>query len=109
MRATATARSSFSKRPAAPATALSLLSSSSPLPNSFALPARCLPQFKRADVSSLLPVCGALVSVQQLAGLAAQYGVMLGATDVVGVRMAAFQLLTDVVSVRRCVVRDRAW
>ncbi|KAG2446350.1 hypothetical protein HXX76_000937 [Chlamydomonas incerta] len=76
----------------------SILASQSPqaLPQQRKDAVALLEQFKRADVSSLLPVCGALVSVQQLAGLAGQYGLMLGAADVVGVRMAAFQLLTDV-------------
>ncbi|KAG2429153.1 hypothetical protein HYH02_014188 [Chlamydomonas schloesseri] len=76
----------------------SILASQSPqaLPQQRKDAVALLEQFKRADVSSLLPVCGALVSVGQLAGLAAQYGVMLGPADVVGVRLAAFQLLTDV-------------
>ncbi|KXZ53828.1 hypothetical protein GPECTOR_6g746 [Gonium pectorale] len=53
-------------------------------------------QFKVADVSSVLSVCAVLMSVQQLA---AQFGSMLQPTDVVGVRLAAYQLFTDVVSV----------
>ncbi|PNG99992.1 hypothetical protein TSOC_014210, partial [Tetrabaena socialis] len=50
--------------------------------------------FKRADVSSVLTVCASLMSVQQLAAL---YGGMPPPYEAAGVRLAAYQLFTDVI------------
>ncbi|GLI64319.1 hypothetical protein VaNZ11_007546 [Volvox africanus] len=53
-----------------------------------------LEQLKRADVTSVFSACATLTSIQQLAQ---QYGALLQPTDVVGVRLAAYQLIIDAV------------
>ncbi|GIL83720.1 hypothetical protein Vretifemale_12459 [Volvox reticuliferus] len=53
-----------------------------------------LEQLKRADVTSVFSACATLISIQQLAQ---QYGALLQPTDVVGVRLAAYQLIIDAV------------
>ncbi|EFJ50787.1 hypothetical protein VOLCADRAFT_88661, partial [Volvox carteri f. nagariensis] len=53
-----------------------------------------LEQFKCADVTSVFSTCATLISLQQLAQL---YGSLLQPTEVVGVRLAAYQLIIDAV------------
>lgn len=53
-------------------------------------------QLKRADVSVLLPCVGSLISAAGVAALAGGPGV-LGGQEVLGARMAGYQLMADVV------------